>query len=179
LIGVIVEAARYRFGPSRTYVGRFVNDDEVLEVRCSNGHVECLEPNPLSPYGPVFKWDYNGSGSNQTSAAILAHALGEMPGPREKYSDRVMSLVIPFTSAFIGDAQHEEVQNGFEIPGEVVLLWVLKNEARLLHEIRTSPDSYTAADAVELIRTRPRNFVYGYPDTLEDLVSERQPVARW
>lgn len=163
----------FAFGPTRTYIGRREGDARAVEVRHSNGHVETLEPLPDSRYGVELTWDYSGSGSQATAGAILSHALGE-PTDTFDYSERIRPLLMSFVTAFLGDAQHENVIDGFELPGEIVLLWVVKNEARILAQRETAPVARSSRDVTrDITKNRDeyrKRVMQGAPRTLEQLL---------
>jgi hypothetical protein len=161
---------RFKFGPSRLYVGRIDGDRSILEVHYSDGQpIEVLRPNPGSPHSPEFAWDYNGGGPNETSAAILAHALGERTSNGRGYTARVDMLCGDFTDVFIGDVHHDDVQGGFEIPGEIVLHWVSNNEKRITLENERDKDRvFTAAELLSL--ESPDSTVHGAPRSLSEVL---------
>jgi hypothetical protein len=161
---------RLQFGPSRTYVGTLRDGESTLEVRYSDGRVESMEPNPNSSSGPEFAWDYSGSGPLETASAILHHALGESFGPHGDYSDRVENLCRDFVDAFLGDVHHDEIVDGFELPGELVVLWVMKNEPRILEDPERGA-SKTLAEIADSLLDAPQDWVRGSPTSLVDVMT--------
>jgi hypothetical protein len=107
------------YGPARTYAGLVAGAMRQLEVRYSDGSLREISPSGICG---GWAWGYSGGSPMMTAATILADAIGE-PIEDGRLGPRVKPLCQTFASVFLARVKEG---HSFELPGELVLLWVLR-----------------------------------------------------
>ncbi len=95
-----------------------------------------------------------------------------------EFNARIRTLARPFVETFLGDAHHDDIVDGFELPGELVLLWVLKNEARIIAErVADDGECKTMAELVQEMASdgSDHGMVLGQPHSLQQILG-REPL---